>query len=1410
MKKRTISSIVSFTMLLSTAPMVMADWTQRADVDLRVGILGDVHLQPTTYGGEDKLKMALEATKALSGGDIDVMALTGDVVFQDKTTNYSDHYDKLYENLNTYVPNIPIVYAMGNHEYIMDNHTHSDSEEKRLEAQAIFTEKTSQPVNYHYETADGYHFIAAAADNYNGVYSDETQNWLMTEIDKAIAEDVNKPVFVLLHHPVDNTVVDNTYEGYNDTFEAYIKTKPQVINLTAHKHVAAQIPQTIYQDGFTAFQTPMTAIGQTNNWKCNAGPVVQVYQGAMIEVTDNVVSIYKYDLETQEYIGEPWVIDIPAIVADRADDDTTNDNDHLLYSADKRSNPKTPVWGENATVSVKKRANGAEIIYPNNATVEAQENQQDGFVAGYKVEVSDTDNNVLFSNIYPADYYLPEESRAETYTQTVTGLGYSRTFNINVYPMTPWKTFGLPLSSQVTTLSEAVSDRTITYEFEDVADTDVSKSTITESTYASDGGILASGSGYCGVYLGRGKDPSFDFTINVPADDTYTIEYALGQQGNTATVSAVELTLEDGTVIGKNDKNYSEDLSMGTTYPWKYIPLRKYKTELPLTAGEHTVTLTVKPCQVNAAGEGLYFFAADYIRLTPNTITYPEGTEIIDLIRDENGALRTGVSASSDFPAMQENLEISSVIDGDNSTFWFTKFDQTSPNITVDLGGVKAITSISYLPTNGFYGNVENGTTDGWYWRAGMEIQLSNSKNFDSYVCVASIPNKAANALDLGQALDVTLDGSINKYRYVRISQPNCSVVGACEISVNGYELSDDDYSDVKVESVSFTSTPDAVTNIDTQELIEINFNGEFDEATVTSDNIYLTDASGNKQEINPIIIDSNTIGIYPGELKSYTTYNVIATGLMDKIGAPIATYASADTFTTSQYLVPAEYIKGTIITDVAAGKPVTATGTIANIHLWTDNSIASGYSLVNQSTAEVPVYGTIDLGAEYDIIAVGIVGNGGIWQIWTTEVYADTISDSTMLTSFVSADIRKDTPNNTTMKSAQGKASKIIVQKTAGGEACYRQVSVYARVDATPVTIKNTANVIDGMTNVTNISNSSDTVDSTYMNNTYVVKPMEIILSDNADMSTVSNTTLTINDGTKDITYTPVVDGNIVKIDLAELASYSTYTVTLTNGVKSLSGFAAEGDSFTFTTGPIAKVAYAEGKVIKNIAINKTAYRKSDGSSLSGWTNGRGVYDAQGANVNWLKNADGDFGIVDLGREYENISAVGIMSTSSNWHYAPSKIYGTNDASCIISAATLIAEITTADASNTAVVPGASVKHTVLPVTSGKYRYILFKPEAGDGILGKEVFVYASIDENTADVFFTTDNTAGTVTANVENGGNNKLILASYDASNNLGEIVFGEGGKASLTKADGYTYKAFLWDSLEKANPVTEALKY
>ena len=156
------------------------------------------------------------------------------------------------------------------------------------------------------------------------------------------------------------------------------------------------------------------------------------------------------------------------------------------------------------------------------------------------------------------------------------------------------------------------------------------------------------------------------------------------------------------------------------------------------------------------------------------------------------------------------------------------------------------------------------------------------------------------------------------------------------------------------------------------------------------------------------------------------------------------------------------------------------------------------------------------------------------------------------------------------------------------------------------------------------------------------------------------------------------------------------------------------------------------DGKVVKNVALNKNAYRAKDKSSLSGWTNGVENDDGQFSEVNWLQGyGSGDYGIVDLNKPY-SIAAVGIMSTEMPWHHAPAEIYGTNDSSCSLNGAELIATITLEDAQSSGAVINDAIRKSVVRANGGKYRYILFSPgvPSGDGLIAKEVFVYTCLGD--------------------------------------------------------------------------------
>ena len=91
------------------------------------------------------------------------------------------------------------IYATGNHEFAQNSNS---ARTPLLDTEAIrlFEEEIGQLQREHI-VLGGYHFIKGGGTGYQSYMTLEDQQWIMNEIDKAIAQDGNKPVFLLLHHP---------------------------------------------------------------------------------------------------------------------------------------------------------------------------------------------------------------------------------------------------------------------------------------------------------------------------------------------------------------------------------------------------------------------------------------------------------------------------------------------------------------------------------------------------------------------------------------------------------------------------------------------------------------------------------------------------------------------------------------------------------------------------------------------------------------------------------------------------------------------------------------------------------------------------------------------------------------------------------------------------------------------------------------------------------------------------------------------------------------------------------------------------------------------------------------------------------------------------------------------------------
>ncbi len=649
--KKVLSAILSAVMLfgMCTALPVSAEpigWDVHEEVDLRVGILTDTHMRngdKTT----DIVNHILDSQVEIANGKIDGMALVGDVTFYNGTEDCSDirHYQNMYASINEKMPGAQILYAMGNHEFPLAQYDEATSEK----AHAAFVEGTGQPLNEHKIFGDGYHFIAMAPKDANSILAEDTKSWAMQEIENAIGadstnavlgEDGNysfpegtvpdseKPVFVLLHAPMTNTMLWGNNGGDVAEFVSYLKTRPQVVMIHGHLHASAYLPSTIWQDGFTAFQGSINDghyIDDKAFSESYTASDAYTHQGSMLEVEDNIVKFYKLDYDNNEEIGTPWIVDIPQIVKNLRDDNPDNDGDAYLYTDEKRAKVTSTAQFPDGTEVTAEAVSltGVEVSYPNTAYMTSFDAiQQDNFIRGYKIEAVNNGGYVVSTLTHQADYYLKPEKRKASYTKTLSGLEAGESYTINVYPMMPlgvYGSFGTPISTKVTMPQDPSKKDAIRYEIEDFCpETKLNKSSI----YASGGGICIAAQGGMvagAVQLDRpadGESPfTFDFEIDLPVDGNYKIEYGVGYR-NSHNLSKVTLTLDDTIVIGDNMKRGNVDRSLGNTYPWGLnIPLYTYYAEAQnLKAGKHKVTVTV---DLPTATTQPYLFCADYIEFDP-------------------------------------------------------------------------------------------------------------------------------------------------------------------------------------------------------------------------------------------------------------------------------------------------------------------------------------------------------------------------------------------------------------------------------------------------------------------------------------------------------------------------------------------------------------------------------------------------------------------------------------------------------------------------------------------------------------------------------------------------------------------------------------------------------------------------
>ncbi|GGD93785.1 discoidin domain-containing protein [Paenibacillus nasutitermitis] len=240
-------------------------------------------------------------TKALQ---ISVNEACKAIIFTGDLTNdaTNEQYDSLMTIMNGN-PHPPAYYVVGNHEFQDTTYTFPQMEQR-------FKQKTGAPSLYYDQWIEGYHFIFLGMEQNIGsdeAYLSDTQlSWFENKL--AENADYDKPIFVFLHQPLQETVngtyINDNYglKGWPDGVRQWVQVKsilakyPQVIFTSGHKHNPAHL--------FTSEATYV-----------NAGPVKpsggSTEQMMLFEVNNDKVDIKGINIPTNNVT---WTGTVPTVL----------------------------------------------------------------------------------------------------------------------------------------------------------------------------------------------------------------------------------------------------------------------------------------------------------------------------------------------------------------------------------------------------------------------------------------------------------------------------------------------------------------------------------------------------------------------------------------------------------------------------------------------------------------------------------------------------------------------------------------------------------------------------------------------------------------------------------------------------------------------------------------------------------------------------------------------------------------------------------------------------------------------------------------------------------------------------------------------------------------------------------------
>lgn len=302
-----LKAVFSACLLLIIAPtMVYSNSDDDLDKDeslqLQMAIMSDTHIGSST---SDLHLRSVLADYLEIAPELDVLSIVGDLTDFGRDFEYDLLNEIIRQEIN---PEVEKVMAMGNHEFFEQrlwpelNLTTTQMKDRFIEKM----QEHEEIENVYYDKwIKDYHFIVLGSEEVHPsnwdlpVITEEQYEWL----EETIQEDADeqKPIFVFLHQPIDDTISCSEEWGAgfeDDRLKEILQQYPQTFLFSGHTHCLTEHPRTIYQNGFTMIGTGSIA----KNRYAEEGLIpVRKSDGLLVDVYEDRVEIKGRDFDNKKW-----------------------------------------------------------------------------------------------------------------------------------------------------------------------------------------------------------------------------------------------------------------------------------------------------------------------------------------------------------------------------------------------------------------------------------------------------------------------------------------------------------------------------------------------------------------------------------------------------------------------------------------------------------------------------------------------------------------------------------------------------------------------------------------------------------------------------------------------------------------------------------------------------------------------------------------------------------------------------------------------------------------------------------------------------------------------------------------------------------------------------------------------------